>query len=516
MPVDETHPRTLDRSGDAPNGAAQWPVGIGDVVDGKYRIERQLGAGGMGIVMAARHLAVGEMVALKFLRLEHAEDHQLTERMKREALATFRLRSEHAVRAMDVGQLPSGSIYIVMELLEGEDLRAILRERGMLPETEAVSYALQVCDALEDAHALGIIHRDLKPQNLFLAAQPRGTRVLKVLDFGVSKLDPDRFDAAPMTGPGGVGTPRYMAPEQWSGLQTDARTDVWALGMILYEMLTGAVPNERRSPAERQMLLTAGAIQSPRALRPEVTAGVEQVVLRCLRPEPDRRWRSARRLALALREARPDVQLAPEGLPVTRSDVTAVDPSSHRAESLVRAFSRPASTRPVPVPTSQHATRRAAPASMPGYGQLPDAPLHETEAEVATEVSVPRFDPANYPPASAPAPARPAGVTLRSFEAIPEMPAREEPRPAPVPAPSVPPAGRGTTQPMAAAAHPPPPLASAPPPAAPPVYSVPPGPAAQAGPPSAMTVGIVALAVLGSLVVVLAIALAVVRVLASR
>src|SRR4029077_12328472 len=128
-------------------------------------------------------------------------------------------------------------------------LRAILRARGMLPETEAVSYALQVCDALEDAHALGIIHRDLNPSNLFLAAQPRGTRILKVLDFGVSKLDPDRFDAAPMTGPGGVGTPRYMAPEQWSGLQTDARTDVWALGMILYEMLTGAVPNERRSPA---------------------------------------------------------------------------------------------------------------------------------------------------------------------------------------------------------------------------------------------------------------------------
>ncbi|HEY8090290.1 MAG TPA: serine/threonine-protein kinase, partial [Polyangiaceae bacterium] len=453
MPVDETHPRTLDRSGDSPQGAARWPVGIGDVVDGKYRIERELGAGGMGVVMAARHLAVGEIVALKFLRLEHAEDHQLTERMKREALATFRLRSEHAVRAMDVGQLPSGSIYIVMELLEGEDLRAILRERRVLPETEAVSYALQVCDALEDAHALGIIHRDLKPQNLFLATQPRGTRILKVLDFGVSKLDPDRFDAAPMTGPGGVGTPRYMAPEQWSGMQTDARTDVWALGMILYEMLTGSVPNERRSPAERQMLLTAGAIQSPRTLRPEVTAGVEQVVLRCLRPEPERRWRSARRLALALREARPDVQLAPEGLPVTRSDVTAVDPTSHRAESLVRAFSRPPSTKPAAASPSQHVTRRAAPASMPGYGQLPDAPLHETEEpEVETEVSVPRFDPANYPPASpAPpaAPVRPAGVTLRSFEAIPEMPAADL-GPAPALAPPAPPAGRGITQPMAA------------------------------------------------------------------
>ena len=199
--------------------------------------------------------------------------------------------------------------------------------------------------------------------------------------------------------------------------------------------------------------------------------------------------------------------------------MTAVDPNSHRAESLVRAFSRPSSTRPVPHPTSQDVTRRAAPASMPGYGQLPDAPLHGgEEPDVATEVSVPRFDPANYPPASpAPpaAPVRPAGVTLRSFEAIPEMPAAD-PAPGPALAPSAPPAGRGITQPMAASSHPPPRFVSGPPPAAPPVYSAPPAPAAQARPPSAMALGIVVLAVLGSLVVVLAVALAVMRALASR
>ena len=372
------HLRTLDRSEDSAETAAQWPVRIGDVVDDKYRIERQLGSGGMGIVVAARHLKLGELVALKFLRLEHAGDSHLGERLKREAQATFRLRSEHSVRAMDVGQLPSGSVYIVMELLEGEDLRSILSARGTLPEKDAVSYALQVCDALEDAHALGIIHRDLKPQNLFLARQPRGTSILKVLDFGVSKLDPARFDAAPMTDPeGAVGTPRYMAPEQWgSGTQVDARTDVWALGMILYEMLTGSVPNGRRSAAERQALLMAGAIQSLRALRPEVTPGIEHVVLRCLRADPDRRWRSARRLAVALREARPDVELAPAGLPVTRSDVTAFDPQAHRSEALAQAFggrsARPSSARPGA--PSQVVTRRAASPSMPGYGRLPDPP----------------------------------------------------------------------------------------------------------------------------------------------
>ncbi len=438
--------RTLDRDEAASETAAQWPVMIGDVVDGKYRIERQLGAGGMGVVVAARHLGLGELVALKFLRLEHLDDRDLAERLKREAQATFRLRSEHSVRAMDVGQLPSGSVYIVMELLEGDDLRALLRERGTLPEKDAVAYALQVCDALEDAHALGIIHRDLKPQNLFLARQPRGTSVLKVLDFGVSKLDPARFDAAPMTGPGAVGTPRYMAPEQWgaTGTPADARTDVWALGMILYEMLTGSVPNERRTVAERQMLLMAGAIQSPRTLRPEITAGVEHVVMRCLRADPDRRWRSARRLAVALREARPDVQLAPAGIPVTRSDVTAVDPRSHRAEALARAFgagaTRPSSAVRPEVP-SQGITRRAAPPSLPGYGQLPDAAVDEP-----TEVSVPKFT-VRIPAVAAP---RHVGATLRSFEAIPDpvvppapaiappmTPVSDAPPPMPVPLPMV-------------------------------------------------------------------------------
>ena len=147
--------RTLDRSETSAPASFPWPVNVGELVDGKYRIERALGKGGMGVVLAARHLTLGEAVALKFVRWEHADADHLAARLKREALATFRLRSEHAVRTMDVGQLPSGAIYIVMELLEGQDFRTILDEQGTLPEREAVAYALQVCHALEDAHGLG-------------------------------------------------------------------------------------------------------------------------------------------------------------------------------------------------------------------------------------------------------------------------------------------------------------------------------------------------------------------------
>jgi serine/threonine-protein kinase len=374
----------------ATEAPAALPVRVGDVVDGKYRVEREIGTGGMGVVLAARHLKLGEPVALKFVRWEQAGDPDLAERLMREARATFRLRSEHSVRFMDVGQLPSGPIYVVTELLEGEDFRAVLKARGRLPEREAVSYALQVCDALEDAHALGIVHRDLKPPNLFLAKQPRGTTIVKVLDFGLSKLDPERFDAAPLTDRHkALGTPRYMAPEQWRpGGAVDARADIWALGMILYELLTGAVPNKGRPTAERYALLLAGAIESPRTVRPELTENVARVVMRCLRADPDGRWRSARRLASALRQARPDVGRQAV-VTVTHSAVTAVDVEAHQRARL---------------------------------GE-PPAP---SDWEEPTEVRPPEFEasdvvPTQALPAATPRALPPVPPTARSFEAQPDL-----------------------------------------------------------------------------------------------
>src|SRR6185503_12979591 len=187
----------------------------GDVVVDKYRIERQLGSGGMGIVLQATHLQLNQPVALKFLVDSGLEPGVAAERFLREARATFRLRSEHTVRVMDVGTLPSGEPFIVMEMLVGKDFKQLLAERGPLPPGEAALYMMQVCAALSEAHALGIIHRDLKARNLFLTTRVDRSPCVKVLDFGISKLAQDA-ELAPLTQPDmGMGSPRYMAPEQW-------------------------------------------------------------------------------------------------------------------------------------------------------------------------------------------------------------------------------------------------------------------------------------------------------------
>ena len=326
-----------------------------------------------------------------------------------------------------------------------------------------------------------------------------------MLDFGVSKLDPAQFDAAPLTGPdGAVGTPRYMAPEQWSGdSQVDARSDLWALGMILYEMLTGVVPLERRKPAERQALLLVGAIPSLRTLRPDVTPAVEAVVLRCLRADPEKRWRSARRLAAALREARPDVRLVTEGLPVTRSDVTAFDPAVHRPEALAHAF---AAGVPLSAPTraagSQLVTPRVAPPTFPGRGGLPESPQTD-DFDEATEVSVPRFTENELPAVS---PIR-HGPTLQSFEAPPDLLPTVQVAAVPVATRSVPPSTVAPAPRSAASTSNAPPAFHSVPPATSRAPLAAPAVGAHRVPGSARTVGLVVLGLLQSLAVALAIVL---------
>jgi serine/threonine-protein kinase len=306
-----------------------------------------------------------------------------------------------------------------------------------------------------------------------------------------------------------------MAPEQWSGASpVDARSDLWALGMILYEMLTGGVPHERRRPAERQALLLAGAIPSLRTVRPEITAAVEAVVVRCLRADPDKRWRSARRLAAALREARPDVEMLTEGLPVTRSDVTAFDPAAHRPEALARAFA-PEAARSAPArPTeaaSQAVTPRAAPPTFPGRGGLPEPPPSD-DFDEATEVSVPRFTADELP---AVAPMR-HGPTLRSFEAPPDVLPTLQVAAVPVQTRSAPPATvAASPRPIAPTSYAPPAFRSVPPSpdvplarsAAPVVRSA----GAPRSPWSARSLGLVALGLALSVALVLAIVLLAMR-----
>jgi len=286
------------------------PVRVGDVVAGKYRIERELGSGGMGVVVCATHLQLNQHVALKFLVDSGLEAHVAAERFLREARATFRLRSEHTVRVMDVGTLPAGQPFIVMELLEGKDFKQLVADRGPLPPQEAALYMLQVLAALQEAHALGIVHRDLKARNLFLTTRVDGTPCVKVLDFGISKLGEEE---APLTLPDvGLGSPRYMAPEQWTSAATvDARADIYAAGAVLYELVTGQIPLQGLPLAEVIKRSRAGAIPSPKEIRPELPEAMCRAVLKALRPRPEERFPTAMHFAQALREAMPDAENRP-------------------------------------------------------------------------------------------------------------------------------------------------------------------------------------------------------------
>jgi serine/threonine-protein kinase len=197
---------------------------LGTVVGDKYEIERVLGTGGVGVVVAALHVHLGQRVALKFLLDDVRHDAQVVERFLREARAAGGLRSEHVGRVIDVATLDTGAPYLVMELLAGNDLAAELQRTGPLPVGVVADYMLQALVGLAEAHAQGIVHRDLKPANLFLTHRPDGTPCIKVLDFG-------------------IGSPAYMAPEQLrSSRSADVRSDIWALGAIMYELVSGRAP----------------------------------------------------------------------------------------------------------------------------------------------------------------------------------------------------------------------------------------------------------------------------------
>ncbi len=276
----------------------------GRVVDGRYRIERVLGVGGMGIVVAAHDAEAEARVAIKFLVSEATSDREAQERFVREAKAALKVGGEHVARVLDAGNLGNGAPYIVMEHLDGEDLERRLERDGALPAKEAIGYVLQACTAVGRAHEAGIVHRDLKPANLFLTKREDGSALIKVLDFGVSKFSRSSAlvdDLSLTQGTALLGSPYYMSPEQMRGVDgIDARADVWAFGVILYELTTCTLPFEGRSFVDLCNAVLASPPRPLSARRAALPPGLDAVIERCLAKDRAERFPSVAALVAAL------------------------------------------------------------------------------------------------------------------------------------------------------------------------------------------------------------------------
>lgn len=304
------------------------PARLGEML-GKYRLERIVAEGGMGVVVEATHVHLDQRVAVKFLSPLLAGDETCVQRFVQEARAAAQIRSEHVVRVFDVDTLSTGTPYIVMELLEGEDLNTTLERRSRLHPSEAVDFVLQACHAIAEAHSLGIVHRDLKPGNLFACQRADRQPFIKVLDFGVSKLLPSArgWRERASTGPHVVmGTPLYASPEQlYASTRVDARADIWALGIILYELVTGSPPFVGDTLFELRTKISGSAPRPLHELRPEVSEELGAVVARCLAKDAHHRFATVGDLVEALAPHAPRSLV----LPVIR-----IEEPAHTARAL--------------------------------------------------------------------------------------------------------------------------------------------------------------------------------------
>jgi serine/threonine-protein kinase len=484
--------RPVPQAKDAPLESRIRP---NDVIAGKYRVEGIIGSGGMGLVVSAKHIAMGSRVAIKLLRLEDEADPKgAISRFVREARAIARIQSDHVVRVIDVAALPDGTPYMVMEYLEGRDLKHLIAERDQLPIPEAIGYVLQACEGLAEAHAAGVIHRDLKPSNLFLAEKANRPPYVKVLDFGIAKLLPRPGEVAATTTASLMGSPLYMAPEQMkSSGDIDARVDVWSLGLILYELLAGDPAFGGSTIPEVCMnVMSADPLPISR-YRSDVPRELEEIIVKALSKNRDHRYPTMGELARAL-EKFTDGQLqvhAARASAAVKSlrDPSVVVPDEQPLESdLPRAMDPPPPEEVVPPPPP-----RPKEESVPAWVEKAPRPpsrrkvwmiaalglaafvlgfaavqttRHAQPASVATSAPGPAPSAPAAPAAAAPS----SEITSVPFDALPV--AKKDP-PARVPPPSPPPAP---------AAH----AKGAPAPAAPPVAPAPhatstPAPAPSAG-----------------------------------
>jgi serine/threonine-protein kinase len=441
-------------------------VSIGEIFLDKYRVDSILGHGGMGIVALCTHLALNERVAIKMLRKDVLADADAVERFMREAQAASKLRSEYVARVTDVGRSAGNVPYMVMEYLEGHDLCDLLEARGSLAVPWAVELTLQACEALAEAHSIGIVHRDVKPANLFVTWRPDGSALVKVLDFGISKSQTPSTMQLTQT-QSLLGTPAYMSPEQTrSARLVDARTDIWSLGTVLYEVLEGHRPFEAESFSE---MCVKVATEPPGAMR-NTPPELQQVVLRCLEKMPEQRYASMAELGrdlVAFSHDPHQAQVLVERMARTlrRSQVVDWDPTNSGAVSARLSAERRAelaaglSSPSVPV----HSVLPPLPALVPPQPvprppapALPAGPALHISASPAAETSLLRTYAVARPRqrhtvvmiAAALVAAATLGAVVSLTRTPPTPHSVPAPRLAPVPANLGEPAGSAATQPI--------------------------------------------------------------------